>query len=146
MLKSRKNGSLSLSRMPAAKKAIVTVGRRKSAIARVKLSSGEGSLLINGRQAQEYFPIPSLHHTLTSAQNLVKAAEKVNIAIRVTGGGLTGQVEACRLGIARALQLQNSTYRSPLKKAGFLRRDSRVVERKKYGLHKARRGTQFSKR
>ena len=103
-------------------------------------------MLVNGREAKEYFPIPSLHHTLTTAQTLVKAAQKVDISIRVTGGGLTGQVEACRLGISRALQLQDSSYRAPLKKAGFLRRDSRVVERKKYGLHKARRGTQFSKR
>ena len=132
--------------MSATKKAIFTVGRRKTAVARVKLSLGKGDVLINGREAKEYFPIPSLCHSFEIAQSLVKAAEKVDISIRVTGGGLTGQVEACRLGISRALQLQNSSYRPTLKKAGFLRRDSRIVERKKYGLHKARRGTQFSKR
>lgn len=128
------------------KKAVFAVGRRKTAIARVKLSSGKGGLLVNGRQAREYFPLPALRHTITSAQTLVKAAEKVDISIRVRGGGLTGQVEACRLGIARALQYQDPSHRPPLKKAGFLRRDSRIVERKKYGFHKARRGTQFSKR
>ena len=129
-----------------AAKAIFSVGRRKTAVARVKLSSGKGKVIINGREPKEYFPTPNLYHNFTAAQELVKSREKVDLFIRVRGGGLTGQVEACRLGIARALQLQNPSYRSSLKKAGFLRRDSRIVERKKYGLHKARRGTQFSKR
>ncbi len=128
------------------KKALFTVGRRKTAIARVKLQSGDGKILINDRDAKVYFPTLTLQRALFASQNLVKAEKNYDFFIRVSGGGLNGQAEACRMGIARAIQKQNPTMRSALKKAGYLRRDSRMVERKKYGLRKARRGTQFSKR
>ena len=132
--------------MPRVKSAIFTVGRRKTAIARVKLTTGTGALKINKKELENYFSTPSMRYILQASQTLVKKKEKVDIFIRVSGGGLSGQAEACRLGIARALQIQSADTRPELKKAGFLRRDSRMVERKKYGLRKARRGTQFSKR
>ena len=128
------------------KKEIFAVGRRKTAIARVKIQSGEGQIVINDRELNVYFPTITLQNTLNASQELVKADKKFDLFIRVRGGGINGQAEACRMGIARALQFFNTSYRPALKKAGYLRRDSRMVERKKYGFRKARRGTQFSKR
>ncbi len=130
----------------SAQKAICTVGRRKTAIARVRLVQGKGKVMINGKELADYFPTPGLQYPICAAQKIVKVDDKVDLSILVHGSGLNSQAEACRLGIARALQMQNNEFRTPLKKAGYLRRDSRMVERKKYGLRKARRGTQFSKR
>ena len=127
-------------------KAIFTVGRRKTAVARIKLVPGSGAFVVNGRKPEEYFPTSSLQYSAFTAQKITKQHNKIDLLVRVKGGGITGQAEACRLGIARALQIQDIELRPALKKAGYLRRDSRMVERKKYGLHKARRGTQFSKR
>ncbi len=115
-------------------------------MARVKLYNGSGNFAINNLAVDRYFSTIHLRQIALAAQELVKASKKIDLQIRVSGGGIHGQAEACRMGIARALQAQNKAHRDVLKKAGFLRRDSRMVERKKYGLHKARRGTQFSKR
>ena len=128
------------------RKAIWTVGRRKTSIARVKLLHGSGIFLINGRDTSEYFPNPALQKAINVAQDLTENKDKLDLYINVVGGGLKGQAEACRMAIARAIQLQEPQQRAMLKKAGYLRRDARMVERKKYGLHKARRSTQFSKR
>ncbi len=130
----------------ASKDAVITVGRRKTAIARVRLFSGSGNIVVNGIEPSRYFPTPHLQNVIFAAQKLSKMDDKIDLFVRVNGGGLNGQAEACRLGISRALQTYKPEHRLILKKAGFLRRDSRMVERKKYGLHKARKGTQFSKR
>ncbi|MCB1324714.1 MAG: 30S ribosomal protein S9 [Spirochaetales bacterium] len=123
-----------------------TIGRRKTAIARVKLTPGDGKIEINGRNVDEYFPVLRLRNMAMQGLTLVGMQGKCNLKISVVGGGIKGQAGAVRLGIARALQEQNKDLRAPLKKDGQLKRDPRMVERKKYGLHKARRGTQFSKR
>ncbi len=127
------------------------IGRRKESVARVYLSRGEGQVVVNGRPAEEYFRTDAF-----SKERIKKIAlrpfevtdtlGKYNVKARVRGGGPTGQLEALRLGIARALLGVNSDFRKVLKTEGFLTRDPRMVERKKYGLHKARRGQQFSKR
>jgi small subunit ribosomal protein S9 len=127
-------------------KAIFTVGRRKTSIARVKMSPGQGNIKVNGKTVAEYFPVPRLATKAVSGLALVGAQDKFDISINVTGGGVAGQAGAVRMGISRALQSTTPDTRPHLKKAGFLTRDSRMVERKKYGLRKARRGTQFSKR
>ncbi len=127
-------------------KAAMAVGRRKTSIARVKIAPGSGKITVNGRDVKEYFPIPRLLKQATGGLQVTGTAEKYDLKIRVTGGGPSGQSGAIRLGIARALQGQEPDKRPDLKKAGMLKRDPRMVERKKYGLHKARRGTQFSKR
>ncbi len=125
---------------------ILAVGRRKEAVARASLTPGKGDFRVNGSSVDDYFPTLHLRRVFYQAQELVKAKDKVDIQIRVKGGGKSGQAEACRLAISRSLQLHHPEHRTALKKAGFLTRDARVVERKKYGLHKARKGTQFSKR
>ena len=121
-------------------------GRRKTSIARVWLRPGEGRILVNDREADEYFPREywKVHalEPLTTAQ----ATGKYNVVVDVKGGGLTGQAGAVRHGIARALLEADESSKKPLKSAGLLSRDPRMVERKKYGLKKARRGQQFSKR
>ncbi len=121
-------------------------GRRKTAVARVRVKDGSGKILINGRELGEFF-------TLERDQNLVKApliateqTEKVDVWVRVAGGGPTGQAGATVLGIARALSARNNALQPKLSEGGFLTRDSRMVERKKYGHKKARRSFQFSKR
>lgn len=124
----------------------LAVGRRKTSVARVRIRAGSGAVLINGREAKEYFPVPRmLQHALAGLQ-VTSNTEAYDVRIRVTGGGINGQAGAIRLGIARALQVDKPDLRPSLKKAGLLTRDPRMVERKKFGLHKARRGTQFSKR
>lgn len=126
---------------------IFSVGRRKNAIARVKLiSEGSGVIKINNKTREDYLKVDRFIKHATDGLSLVGAEKKYDFNIRVNGGGLSGQSGAIRLGIARALQKHNEGYRDELKKAGHLKRDSRMVERKKYGLHKARKGTQFSKR
>jgi len=123
------------------------IGRRKRATAKVSLFSGNGALLINNEQPEKYFQYNLTY--LKSIEAPIKKAELENqydIVVKVLGGGLTGQSEAIRLGLARALCKVDSKKRSPLKSEGFLRCDSRIKERKKYGLKKARKASQFSKR
>ena len=124
----------------------ITVGRRKSAVARVKVENGNGKILINNRKPDEYFKRESLVMMMNQPFNLVDMDSKYNFHINVYGGGLSGQAGAVRLGISRSLEKINPEFRSALKKAGMLVRDSRVVERKKYGQPGARKKFQFSKR
>ena len=121
-------------------------GRRKTSTARVWLRPGEGKISINNREADEYFPRQTWIVHALEPLDTTNTKGKFNVTISVKGGGLTGQAGAVRHGIARALLQVDESYRQSLKTAGQLRRDSRMVERKKYGLRKARRGQQFSKR
>ena len=123
-----------------------TVGRRKSSVARVYVAAGAGKITVNKRELTDYFPKATSRYVVEQPLNLLGLADKYDININVKGGGVTGQAGAIRLGIARALVAINEGDRSELKKAGFLTRDSRKVERKKYGLRGARRSFQFSKR
>ena len=120
-------------------------GRRKSSVARVYLVSGKGNITINGRDVKEYFPFSTLILDLKQPLALLGAEDKYDVIAMVKGGGFTGQAEAIRLSIARAL-LEAHEDRSTLKKAGMLTRNARSKERKKYGLKAARRAPQFSKR
>jgi small subunit ribosomal protein S9 len=121
-------------------------GKRKTSVARVILRPGDGTTWFNGRPLETYFPRP-LHQTMVLAPLKVAAAEGTyDIRVRVHGGGPSGQAGAVRHGIARALVEADPNLRVPLKREGFLARDARVVERKKAGLHKARKAPQFSKR
>ena len=122
-------------------------GRRKSAVARVRLiPNGSGSILINKRTLEDYFGLETMHLIVRQPIELTQTADKFDIAVNVYGGGFTGQAGAIRHGIARALCIADPALRPALKKAGFLTRDPRMKERKKYGLKKARRASQFSKR
>lgn len=121
-------------------------GRRKTSIARVWLRQGDGKITINKRTPEEYFPRESWRAHAFEPLDTTQTKGKFNILIDVKGGGLTGQAGAVRHGIARALLKADDSNRQPLKSAGQLTRDPRMVERKKYGLRKARRGQQFSKR
>ncbi len=121
-------------------------GRRKDAIARVWVKPGKGAITVNGRDFKAYFARPVLQMVLQQPLEIVKREGQYDIVCTVKGGGLSGQAGALRHGLSQALQLQEPELRSALKKAGFLTRDSRVVERKKYGRAKARRSFQFSKR
>src|SRR6476646_2491300 len=121
-------------------------GKRKTSVARVILRPGDGTTWFNGKTIEEYFPRAS-HRSLALAPPKVAEAEGTfDIRVRVQGGGPSGQAGAVRHGIARALVEADPALRSPLKRAGFLTRDARIVERKKAGLHKARKAPQFSKR
>lgn len=125
---------------------IQTVGRRKRAIVRVRMVEGSGKFVVNGRTLEEYFP-NKLHQQLIKAPLvLIDRDGQFDIHANLTGGGPTGQAGAFRLAIARALNIYNPADRPALKKAGFLTRDARVVERKKAGLNKTRRAPQYSKR
>ena len=122
-------------------------GRRKKSVARVRLYQGSGSIKVNGRELDEYFGLETLKLIVRQPLTLTGTLEKFDIECRVAGGGVTGQAGAIRHGIARALLQYNSEELRPqLKKAGFLTRDPRMKERKKYGLKGARRAPQFSKR
>lgn len=121
-------------------------GRRKSSVARVRLKAGSGNITINGKDLKTYFPIPADQRAVMDTLNAAGAAESVDVRITVSGGGNTGQSGACKMGIARALSSYDTEHFGPLRDGGFLTRDSRMKERKKCGLHGARRGTQFSKR
>ena len=126
---------------------ILGTGRRKTSVARVRLRPGKGQITINGRTLDQYFP--SIQQRNSVVAPLVKTGklEEFDIRIRVDGGGITGQADACKLGIARALnQGAEEELHSALRDSGMLTRDGRMKERKKYGLRGARRGTQFSKR
>ena len=122
-------------------------GRRKSSVARVHLiPGGSGRITINGRDIDDYFGLETLKLIVRQPLNTVAVTDKVDIDCTVAGGGVSGQAGAIRHGIARALCLMDETFRAPLKAAGFLTRDPRMKERKKYGLKAARRAPQFSKR
>lgn len=125
---------------------INALGRRKSAIARVYLAEGSGKITINKRDIEEYFPSPLLRYIVRQPLETLEALEKYDIKLNIMGGGFTGQSEAARLAIARALVKVNEGDKSLLRSKGFLTRDSREVERKKPGQPKARRRFQFSKR
>ncbi|MES2906751.1 MAG: 30S ribosomal protein S9 [Pseudomonadota bacterium] len=121
-------------------------GKRKDAVARVWIKPGRGTITVNGRDFKTYFARPVLQMVLQQPFEIVKREGQYDIVCTVAGGGLSGQAGAVRHGLSQALTLQEPELRGPLKKAGFLTRDSRVVERKKYGRRKARRSFQFSKR
>ncbi len=122
-------------------------GRRKSSVARVRLiPNGTGTVTVNNRTLDNYFGLETLKYIVKQPLNLLGLAEKFDVDVKVQGGGFTGQAGAIRFGISRALLQADAEYRSELKKAGFLTRDPRMKERKKYGLKAARRAPQFSKR
>ncbi|MBI9107997.1 MAG: 30S ribosomal protein S9 [Spirochaetales bacterium] len=121
-------------------------GRRKTSVARVYLRSGSGKIVINGRDVDSYFVNPTNVYIVKQPLNVTDSLAKFDILINVKGGGITGQAGACRHAIARALQKYDTTNTTALKANGFLTRDSRMVERKKYGQRGARRKFQFSKR
>jgi len=121
-------------------------GRRKSSKARVFLASGEGSIMVNNRPLDEYFGRETARMIVRQPLQLVEMTEKFNLVVTVKGGGGNGQAGAIRHGITRALIDYDETLRPPLRKAGFVTRDARAVERKKVGLRKARKKPQFSKR
>ena len=121
-------------------------GRRKSSVARVYMTPGPGKVTINKKDMDDYFGLETLKIIVRQPLEVTGTADKYDIKVTVRGGGFTGQAGAIRHGIARALNKADEEYRQPLKKAGFLTRDSREKERKKYGLKKARRAPQFSKR
>lgn len=123
-----------------------SIGRRKCATARVYLKEGKGQMKVNGRNYKEYFSNYIFLEKLLKAFSLTEKLEKFEVKINVSGGGINGQAEACRLAISRALCLSNPKNRSILKSHGFLSSDARKVERKKFGQKKARKKFQFSKR
>ena len=125
---------------------VLATGRRKTAVARVRLRSGSGTIKVNGRDLDAYFPAIKDRVLVSGALEQVGKQSAVNIDITVDGGGPTGQAGACRLGIARALKAFDGELAENLRHSGLLTRDGRMKERKKYGLRGARRGTQFSKR
>jgi small subunit ribosomal protein S9 len=125
---------------------INTIGRRKTSIARVYVQPGKGQIRVNNRELNDYFSSEILQTTVKQAMTTVKVDGNYDITVNVEGGGVKGQAEAIRLGIARAMVKINGETRSPLRKEGLLTRDSRMVERKKPGRRKARRKFQFSKR
>ena len=122
------------------------IGRRKEAVTRVFLSKGEGKITINDKDYKEYFTLDYLQNQVILPLKTVEVADKFDVKINAAGGGMKGQAEAAKLGIARALLEVNAEFRPALKAAGLLRRDPRGVERKKPGRKKARRSYQFSKR
>ena len=121
-------------------------GRRKSSVARVYLVAGSGKIVVNKRDINDYFSLETLKTIVRQPLALTETVEKFDVLVTVHGGGTTGQAGAIRHGISRALLEADADYRPSLKKAGFLTRDSRMKERKKYGLKKARNAPQFSKR
>ncbi len=125
---------------------INTIGRRKTAISRIYMSAGSGAITVNGKDYKQYFPTEVLQIILNQPFSTINGVDGYDVKVNVRGGGVSGQAEATRMAIARALVEMNSEFRPALKKEGFLTRDSRMVERKKYGRRKARRRFQFSKR
>ncbi len=125
---------------------INTIGRRKAAIARVYMSEGKGQIIVNNRDFKDYFPDKQLHYVVEQPLNLLEVRDNYDFKVNLNGGGMTGQAEALRLGISRALIKINPDYKPALRAEGFVTRDPRVVERKKPGQPKARKKFQFSKR
>ena len=121
-------------------------GRRKTSAARVFLRKGKGDIVVNGKALEQFFGRETARMIVRQPLELTQSTDKFDVVVTVAGGGITGQAGAIRLGIARALVEYDETLKSELLKAGFMTRDAREVERKKVGLHKARRATQFSKR
>lgn len=124
----------------------IGLGRRKEAVTRVYLTKGSGTITVNSKDYKTYFPLVYLQNQVESPLKTVELAEQFDVTINAAGGGLKGQAEAAKLGIARALLEVNPELRPTLKAAGYLKRDPRSVERKKFGKKKARRSYQFSKR
>ena len=125
---------------------VYSTGRRKESIAKVRLSSGSGNIIINKKKIEDYFPDKALRMIINQPLEVSKKTDSVDLKITVLGGGLSGQAGAIKHGLSRALTLIDPNTKDTLKKNGFLTRDSRTVERKKYGRAKARRSFQFSKR
>lgn len=123
-----------------------TIGRRKTSVARIYLTPGKGEITVNQRDYKNYFPSEILQTIINQPFVTIAGVGSYDVKVNVAGGGTTGQAEAVRMAIARALCVVNLEFRSPLKKEGYLTRDPRMVERKKYGRRKARRKFQFSKR
>jgi small subunit ribosomal protein S9 len=122
------------------------IGRRKTAVARIYMTPGKGDIKVNGRDYKEYFPFEVHQIVLQQPFATINGGESYDVKVNVRGGGVSGQAEAVRMAISRALVEYNGEFRPALKKEGFLTRDPRMVERKKYGRRKARRRFQFSKR
>lgn len=129
-----------------AKPLVQATGRRKSSVARVRLVDGSGQVTLNGRPLENYFPTMASRMRVMEPLQLTQTQGRYDIDATLEGGGMTGQADALRLGISRALIVLDEELRPVLKKAGLLTRDARVVERKKYGLRKARRAPQYTKR
>jgi small subunit ribosomal protein S9 len=125
---------------------INTLGRRKTAVARVYMKEGKGNITVNKRDYKEFFPVATLQAKVLQAFDITETTGKYDVMINVSGGGITGQAEAVRLGISRALVQVDEEFRSPLRQNGLMTRDPRMVERKKPGQPKARKKFQFSKR
>jgi small subunit ribosomal protein S9 len=125
---------------------INSIGRRKAAIARVYLSDGKGQITVNNKDFKDYFPDKQLHYIVEQPLNLLEVRGNYDIKVNLDGGGMSGQAEALRLAISRALIKANPEYKAALRAEGFVTRDPRVVERKKPGQPKARKRFQFSKR
>ncbi len=122
------------------------IGRRKTSIARVRITIGGGHFTVNGKELKEYFPMVRLHSVAHAPFEMLKLAEKFDVLAHVVGGGIKAQAEAVRLGLSRALAVKDPDLQKKLHGLGFLTRDPRMVERKKYGLKKARRAPQWAKR
>ncbi|CAN5862652.1 MAG: 30S ribosomal protein S9 [Actinobacteria bacterium] len=123
-----------------------TVGRRKESVVRVRLRDGSGRVVLNGRQLEDYFPTMATRMRVMEPLQITSTQGRFDIDAKLEGGGVNGQADALRLGIARALVEYDAEHRGTLKKAGLLTRDARAVESKKYGLRKARRAVQYTKR
>ena len=123
-----------------------STGRRKAAVARIRLRPGDGAIIVNRRPLEDYFPSATHRMVISEPLRMLEKAEIYNVEATLTGGGVSGQAGALRLGIARALAQVEPDLRVPLKRAGFLTRDAREKESKKYGLKKARKAPQYSKR
>ena len=124
----------------------IFTGRRKTSVARVRVVRGTGRFLLNKRPLEDYFPVESMRAEVLEPFRVTESEGQFDVIANIHGGGVSGQAGALRMGIARALEEEEADWRAPLKKAGLLRRDPREVERKKYGLKKARKAPQYSKR
>jgi small subunit ribosomal protein S9 len=129
-----------------AEKLFYATGRRKTSVARVYLTEGRGDILVNNRSLNDYFGRETSRMIVLQPFEVTNSSGRFDARVNVHGGGISGQAGAIRHGITRALMLANAEFRSPLKKAGYVTRDPRAVERKKYGRHKARKRPQYSKR
>jgi small subunit ribosomal protein S9 len=130
----------------AGKQFIWGLGRRKTSVARVRIAPGSGQFMVNERSLEDYFPVDRFQRMARKPLEVTEAGGRFDIFVNVDGGGQTGQVGACMLGISRALAKAEPAAEAALRRHGLMTRDSRMVERKKYGLRGARRGCQFSKR